>query len=155
MERPPNPQLLGFLEAYDRHISDLALALREIILEEVPDASESIYQVYTVAIWFGFSGKMKDMFCYITTNAGHVNLGFPRGASLPDPNRVLEGAGKAMRHIKFASLRDMERPFVRRYIQAAVAQAAPAGTRGSGRSMVKSSLAAGGSARSAGRRSRR
>src|SRR5271157_872331 len=79
MQRPPDPQLLGFLEAYDRHIADLALALREVILKEAPDASESIYQVYTVAIWFGFSGKMKDMFCYIVTNARHVNLGFPRG----------------------------------------------------------------------------
>jgi hypothetical protein len=141
MERPPDPQLLGFLEAYDRHISELALALREIILEEVPDASESIYQVYTVAIWFGFSGKMKDMFCYVATNAGHVNLGFPRGTSLPDPNHVLEGEGKTMRHIKFANLQEIERPFVRRYIQAAMEQAAPAGTRGTGQSTVKSSLA--------------
>src|ERR1700733_11216105 len=111
MRRPPDPQLRGFLEAYDRHISDLALALREIVLEEAPDASESVYQVYTVAIWFGFSGKMKDMFCYIATNAKHVNLGFPRGAALPDPNRVLEGEGKVMRHIKFASEGDLERPF--------------------------------------------
>src|ERR1700735_2063515 len=116
VRRPPDPQLLGFLEACDRSISDLALSLREMILEEAPDASESIYQVYTVAIWFGFSGKMKDMFCYITTHARHVNLGFPRGAALPDPNRLLEGGGKAMRHIQFATLRDLERPFVRRYI---------------------------------------
>src|SRR6267154_2082956 len=126
MRRPPDPQLVGFLEAYDRAIIDLALALREIILEEVPDASESIYQVYTVAIWFGFSGKMKDMFCYIATNARHINLGFPRGTSLPDPNRVLEGDGKVMRHIKFRSEGDVERPFVRRYIQAAMEQAAQA-----------------------------
>lgn len=35
MQRPPDAQLLGFLEAYDRHISDLTLALREVILEEV------------------------------------------------------------------------------------------------------------------------
>jgi hypothetical protein len=139
VERPPDPQLIGFLSAYDRNISDLALALREIILEEAPDASESIYQIYTVAVWFGFSSKMKDMFCYITTNAGHVNLGFPRGASLPDPNGVLEGTGKAMRHIKFASHREVERPFVRRYIRAAMEQAAPAGTRGSGQSVVRSS----------------
>ena len=138
MRRPPGPQLLGFLEAYDRPISDLALALREIILEEAPDASESIYQVYTVAIWFGFSGKMKDMFCYIATNAKHVNLGFPRGAVLPDPNRVLEGDGKAIRHIKFTILRDLDRPFVRRYIHAAMEQAAPEGTRGTGKSVVKS-----------------
>src|SRR6267142_601006 len=144
MRRPPDPQLLGFLEAYDRPIADLALALREIILDEVPDASESIYQVYTVAIWFGFSGKMKDMFCYITTSTAHINLGFPRGTALPDPNHVLEGDGKTMRHIKFASERDLERPFVRRYIQAAIEQvgsAAAAG--GTGKSVVKS---AGGSA---------
>jgi hypothetical protein len=142
MHRPPDPQLLGFLEAYDRHISDLALALREVILEEAPDASESIYQVYTVAIWFGFSGKMKDMFCYIATNAGHVNLGFPRGTSLPDPNRVLEGEGKTMRHIKFRSHGDVERSFVRRYIQAAMEQVAPVGVIGKGKSVVKSARGA-------------
>jgi len=136
--RPPHPQLLGFLQAYDRHISDLVLALRDVILEEAPDASESIYQVYTVAIWFGFSGKMKDMFCYLATNAAHVNLGFPRGASLPDPNRVLEGEGKTMRHIKFRSLRDVERPLVRRYLRTAIEQASSAGTIGTGKSVVKS-----------------
>ena len=140
MRRPPDPQLLGFLEAYERPIADLALALREIVLEEAPDASESIYRVYTVAIWFGLSGKMKDMFCYIATNARHINLGFPRGSTLPDPNHVLEGDGKAMRHIKFASLRDLERPFVRRYIRASIEQLGEAADRGgTGRSVVKSS----------------
>jgi hypothetical protein len=138
MQRPPDPQLLGFLEAYDHHISDLALALREVVLEEAPDAMEAIYQGYTVAIWFGFSGKMRDMFCYIATNAGHVNLGFPRGTSLPDPSRVLEGQGKTMRHIKFRSQDDVERPFVRRYIQAAMEQAAPVGAIATGKSVVKS-----------------
>ena len=147
--RQPHPQLLGFLEAYDRPISEMALALREIILEEAPDASESIYQVYTIAIWFGFSGKMKDMFCYITTHARHVNMGFPRGATLPDPNRVLEGEGKTMRHIKFASERDLDRPFVRRYIQAAIEQTGmPAGS-GTGKTVVKSAR---GGARKARRR---
>jgi hypothetical protein len=80
---------------------------------------------------------MKDMFCYITTNAGHVNLGFPRGAALPDPNRVLEGGGKTMRHIKFRNRRDVERAFVRRYIQAAMEEAAASGARGTGRSEIK------------------
>jgi hypothetical protein len=81
---------------------------------------------------------MKDMFCYIATNARHVNLGFPRGATLPDPNRVLEGEGKTMRHIKFARPGDLDRPFVRRYIQAAIEQVgAPAGG-GTGKSLVKS-----------------
>jgi hypothetical protein len=137
--RPPDPQLIGFLEAYDRPIADLALALREIILEEVPNASESIYQVYTIAIWFGFSEKMKDKFCYITTSARHINLGFPRGTTLPDPNGVLEGEGKAMRHIKFRSQSDLERPFVRRYIQASLEQLGEAASKaGPGKTVVKS-----------------
>jgi hypothetical protein len=145
--RPPDPQLLGFLTAYDRTIADLALALREIILEEAPDASESIYQVYTVAVWFGFSGKMKDMFCYITTHAAHINLGFPQGATLPDPNRVLEGEGKAMRHIKFKNMSDLERPFVRRYIQAAIEQVHPmTAAEGSGKTVVRTTAAKKGAA---------
>ena len=136
--RSPDPQLLGHLSAYDRTIADLALALREIVLEEAPGASESVYQVYTVAIWFGFSRKMKDMFCYITTHARHINLGFPRGAALPDPNRVLEGEGKAMRHVKFRNMDDLERPFVRRYIQAAIEQlGAAAAEGGNGKTVVK------------------
>jgi hypothetical protein len=143
MTRPPLPQLLGFLDAYDPHIADLALALREIILEEVPDASESVYRVYTVAIWFGFTGKMKDMFCYIATNTGHINLGFPRGSTLPDPNRVLEGEGKAMRHIKFASTAELERNYVRRYIRASIEQLGAVSSKGgTGKSVVKSSVKA-------------
>ena len=140
--RPPDPQLLGFLTAYDRTISDLALALREIILEEAPNAAEYIYQVYTVAIWFGFTGeKMKDVwFCYITTHAQHINLGFPHGATLPDPSRVLEGDGKVNRHIKFKSMGDLDRPFVRRYIQAAIEQAgAAAAAGGTAKTVVKTS----------------
>ena len=65
---------------------------------------------------------MKDMFCYIATATNHVNLGFNRGASLPDPSRVLEGDGKIMRHVKFRTERDLERAFVRRYIRAAMEQ---------------------------------
>ena len=63
--------------------------------------------------------NLKDMFCYIAAARSHVNLGFCRGALLPDPNRVFEGEGKVMRHVKFKSARDLERPFVRRYIRAA------------------------------------
>lgn len=137
VQRRPHPHLLGYLAAYDPTIADLALALREIILEESPDASESVYPVYTVAIWFGFSGKMKDMFCYITTHAGHINLGFPRGAALPDPNRLLQGEGKTMRHIQFKSMGDLERPFLRRYIQAAIEQVGAAAG-GTGKTIIKS-----------------
>ena len=120
MIRPPDRQLLHVLASYDRSVANLMLALREIVLDEVPDAVERMYANHPSAVWFGSGPKMKDMFCYIAAATKHVNLGFCRGASLADPNRVLEGEGKTMRHIKFRSERDVERPFVRRYIQSAI-----------------------------------
>jgi hypothetical protein len=120
MVRRPDRQLLNVLAGYDRPVAGLVLALREIVLEEAPDAVERMYSNHPSAVWFGSGPKMKDMFCYIAAASSHVNLGFCRGASLSDPNRVLEGEGKTMRHIKFGSESDVERPFVRRYIRSAI-----------------------------------
>ena len=39
-------------------------------------------------------------FAYVDVFTAHVNVGFFHGASLPDPARLLEGAGKFMRHVK-------------------------------------------------------
>ena len=121
MVRAPDPRLLGFLAVFDRHISDLALALREVVLEEAPEAIESIYDAYSaVAIGFSFTGRLKDGFCHIATYANYVNLGFNRGVLIPDPHKVLVGTGKWTRHIRIANESDLRRPFLRRYIQAAI-----------------------------------
>lgn len=121
MTRPPDRRLLAHLARYDPHISHLTLALREIVLEEAPDAIESVVKGYAVAIGFSFTGKpLKDGFCHIVAYSSHVNLGFNRGALLSDPNRVLAGTGKAIRHMTIRSQSDLDRPFVRRYLQAAI-----------------------------------
>ena len=39
-------------------------------------------------------------FAYVNAFRAHVNVGFFRGAELPDPARLLEGTGKHMRHVK-------------------------------------------------------
>jgi hypothetical protein len=39
-------------------------------------------------------------FGYVNVFTSHVNVGFFQGAALPDPARVLQGAGKFMRHVK-------------------------------------------------------
>ena len=39
-------------------------------------------------------------FGYVNVFTSHVNVGFFHGASLPDPARLLQGAGKFMRHVK-------------------------------------------------------
>jgi hypothetical protein len=39
-------------------------------------------------------------FAYVNVFTSHVNVGFFHGAVLPDPARLLQGAGKFMRHVK-------------------------------------------------------
>ncbi|HEY6942085.1 DUF1801 domain-containing protein [Dokdonella sp.] len=39
-------------------------------------------------------------FGYVATFGAHVNVGFFHGATLADPAGLLQGAGKAMRHVK-------------------------------------------------------
>jgi len=39
-------------------------------------------------------------FAYVNVFTAHVNVGFFQGATLPDPARLLQGAGKFMRHVK-------------------------------------------------------
>jgi hypothetical protein len=123
MARLPDRQLPSYLASYDPHISNLALTLREVVLEEAPDAIESIVKGYAVTIGFSFTGKpLKDGFCHIVTYSNHVNLGFNRGALLHDPNGVLQGTGKLIRHITIRKENELDRPFLRRYLQAAIEQ---------------------------------
>ena len=123
MARPPDPKLLSYLAAYEPHLATLMLGLREIVLEEAPEAIESISKGYALAIGFSFTGKpLKDGFCHIATYGNHLNLGFNRGAELPDPLGVLTGTGKSIRHITFRTHEDLDRPYLRRYLQAAIDQ---------------------------------
>ncbi len=101
--RKPSAQLLDLLRACAPDIAHLALALRELVLNEAPEAEELLYSVYAEVIVFKLSGDPGGAFCYVAAYSRHVNLGFNRGAELPDPHRVLKGTGKKMRHIRFDS----------------------------------------------------
>ena len=47
---------------------------------------------------------------YFMVHAGHITFGFHRGAILEDPQGLLEGTGKALRHVKLRKQEDLERP---------------------------------------------
>lgn len=59
-------------------------------------------------------------YAYIQPQASWVNLGFYKGADLPDPGRVMEGTGAKMRHVKIRSLDQAERPEIPALIAAAL-----------------------------------
>ena len=121
--RPPDPEYLKLLLPYGDVIQKLALATRKLILEEAPEASEFVYEVYTIADHFTFTERPGDAFVFTTTHASWVNLGFNFGALLPDPEGLLRGEGKWIRHVRIAQPSDLDRPSVRKLVRAAIAQA--------------------------------
>jgi hypothetical protein len=58
-------------------------------------------------------------FAYVDAFRAHVNVGFFRGAELADPDRLLEGTGKFMRHVKLGPEREVDATAVKRLIEAA------------------------------------
>lgn len=47
-------------------------------------------------------------FAYVDAFTAHVNVGFFRGAEIADPEGLLEGSGKFMRHVKIKPGRDVD-----------------------------------------------
>jgi hypothetical protein len=136
--RPPDPDYLKLLRRYDKVIQELALAARRLILEEAPEASEFVYEVYTIADHFTFTERPSDAFLFTTTHANWVNVGFNFGSLLPDPDGLLRGEGKWIRHARIAKGADLDTPGVRRLVRAAIAQAErPEGKSGKARTTVR------------------
>jgi hypothetical protein len=58
-------------------------------------------------------------FAYVDAFRAHVNVGFFRGAEIADPDGLLEGTGKFMRHVKLGPDRDVDATALRQLIQTA------------------------------------
>ena len=121
--RPPGEDLIRELSGFDLKVGELALGLREIVLDEVPDAIEKLFRVYALVFWYSITGKMSDAFCQIVIYPKGVNLMFNRGAELNDPEGVLVGEGKIIRHIKVRRPEDLKNRHLRKFIRAALKNA--------------------------------
>jgi hypothetical protein len=60
-------------------------------------------------------------FAYVGAFKAHVNVGFFRGAELADPARLLQGAGKLMRHVKLKPGREVDAGALMELVEAAYA----------------------------------
>ena len=120
MRKPP-AELRRFLQADDPSIAKLFFAARAAILGLAPKADELVYDAYNaVAAAYTFSNRLKEGFCHVAAYRDYVNLGFNRGATLPDPEGLLVGGGRSIRHVRISAVADLKRPGVRRLLRAAV-----------------------------------
>ncbi|MDX1417125.1 MAG: DUF1801 domain-containing protein [Candidatus Promineifilaceae bacterium] len=110
------------MDAAVPNLRPIARRLREIVVEIDPDTVEVVRLGDNAATYGVGPKKMSEGYVYIMPHKNWVNLGFYKGAELPDPDQLLEGTGKNLRHIKNRSLAAAERPQIRTLITAAIAE---------------------------------
>jgi len=88
----------------------LATRTRALIRAVMPDVVEVPWPRQRVIGYGVRPGKMSEHFCSIAVHDDHVNLGFNYGAELPDPEGLLEGPGKLLRHTKITTPEDLSNP---------------------------------------------
>jgi hypothetical protein len=105
----PPADLLVRLQRFDPRVQRLMLRAREYVWRHFKPETEVVFEVkYTVTVWFGRPGKLKERTVYMAAFSSHINIGFLYGAELPDPDRILKGAGKQMRHVQIKSPENLD-----------------------------------------------
>ena len=100
----------------------IAERLRAIVIEVDPDTVEVVRLGDRAATYGVGPKKMSEGYAYVMPQKNWVNLGFFKGADLPDPAGLLVGTGKNLRHVKVHSLAEAQQPEIRRLIEKALAE---------------------------------
>lgn len=103
-------------------VSAVAQRLREIVFADLPEAIETVRLGDGAATYGPGPKKMSESHVYIMPKDRYVNLGFFHGSSLKDADKLLEGTGKKMRHVKVRSLKEAENPALRKLVLEALAE---------------------------------
>ena len=96
-----------------------AVAVRELVRRLHPEVIEVVWPHQGTVGWGVGPKKMSEHYAYLTIHAAHVNLGFYRGASLPDPEGLLGGSGKQMRSMRLSAPLDLDNAAVAELLRAA------------------------------------
>jgi len=94
--------------------------MRAIVLSIDPEAVEIVRLGDRAATYGVGSKKMKEGYCYVMPHKKWANLGFYQGATLPDPEGLLEGTGAKMRHVKIRTLEAANSAAIKALIKAAL-----------------------------------
>ena len=110
------------LAGVEPDLAAIARRLRGIIRAVDANAVETVRLGDNAATYGVGPKKMTDGYAYIMPMRAYVNLGFYQGALLKDPEGLLEGTGKGLRHVKIRSLAESNRPAIRALLKTALAR---------------------------------
>ena len=118
-------QLASYFAKYEPAIVKLGKALRAKLRARLPGLFEIVY-VYdsqdALVIAYSATDRGYEAPCSIGLYPGCVKLYFGQGARLSksDPNKLLQGSGKTVRHVVLNSVADFERAEIQELMAAAL-----------------------------------
>ena len=135
------PQMRALLVRHDKGVQALALALRDLVLDELAPCHEYAFQMRskTVLLYGATAHAIEDNICNIAVFRRHVTLTFRHGAEFRDPRALLRGSGKVMRHVRIERREDLERAELRDFLREARRHAEAEGlaaSRGNDRTVI-------------------
>jgi len=139
----PEKQLAGFIARFDPALAKLVRSARKVLREKFfPTAVELVYDNYNaLAIGFATTEKASGAIVSLAVYPRWVNLYFVYGASLPDPEGLLQGTGNRGRFIRLDDLKRFDQPAVQQLLRAAIDDAdPPLPAKGRGYTLIKMAL---------------
>jgi hypothetical protein len=119
-------QLAGFIDKFEPAMARRIRACRAAVRKLLPTTNELVYDNYNFfVIGYSTTKRPSDSIVTLACNAKGVGLCFYYGATLPDPEGVLQGSGSQTRFIRLAGPQTLSEPAVAALIDTAVAQADP------------------------------
>jgi hypothetical protein len=123
-DQSPEIQLAGFIARYSPAIAARAQSILTRMRDKLPGAVELVYDNYNaLAIGFGPTERASEVIFSIALYPRWVSLFFLQGASLPDPQNLLKGNGKVVRHIVIENSAMLDEPAIQELMARALEQA--------------------------------
>ena len=108
----------SFLAKYPAPVRDTADAARKLLKDALPDVTESV-DASAKMVAYTYGPGYKGFVCSLIVSKSGVKLGIFRGSELPDPKKLLAGAGKVHRHVQLNSPSDATQPALKALLKAA------------------------------------
>jgi len=140
MALTPEQQLAGFIRKFAPRNQALIRALRRALRRRFPTAHEMVYDNYNFfVIGYSPTERPSDAFVSLAADRNGATLFFIRGAGLPDPAGLLQGAGKQVRFVRCGSATTLALPAVEALLAAAADRLDPGlRTAGKGKLIIRS-----------------
>jgi hypothetical protein len=116
----PAPTLEQLLDLFPPEIADLCRKADALIRSTIPVGGSAVSLGWkNVRYGPRTPMRMDEIIVVVNPMRDRVNLNFGDYETLPDPEGLLEGTGKGIRHVKIRSEADLKRPGLKALLRAA------------------------------------